>query len=74
MMDGGWLSDQGSYEFYERDYPDPQIIAAGLLGCPYSLADMAGDNARFRGLEISIWRFQAHGSIDNVQYSCYDYR
>ena len=23
MMDGGWLSHQGSYEFYAPDYPDP---------------------------------------------------
>ena len=24
MMDGGWLSHQGSYEFYEKDFPDPK--------------------------------------------------
>ena len=23
MMDGGWLSHQGSYVFYEKDFPDP---------------------------------------------------
>ena len=40
MMDGGWFSHQGSYEFYAPDFPDPK----GML-----------DRIRANGWKTMIW-------------------
>lgn len=31
MVDGGWMSHQGSYEFYAKDFPDPKGMIGRIL-------------------------------------------
>ena len=55
MMDGGWLSHQGSYEFYERDYPDPKgmfdrINANGWIPLIWTAHFVSPDSREYKRL------------------------
>ncbi len=70
MMDGGWFSHQGSYEFYEKDFPDPKglfdrINAQGwipLIWTAHFVSPDSREYKRFRyhplfhGLDILAYR------------------
>jgi len=55
MMDGGWLSHQGSYEFYEKDYPDPKglfdrINAQGWVPLIWTAHFVSPDSREYKRL------------------------
>lgn len=55
MMDGGWLSHQGSYEFYEKDFPDPKglfdrINAQGWIPLIWTAHFVSPDSREYKKL------------------------
>ena len=55
MMDGGWFSHQGSYEFYERDFPDPKgmfdrINANGWIPLIWTAHFVSPDSREYKRL------------------------
>ena len=57
MMDGGWLSHQGSYEFYAPDYPDPhglfdRIRAQGWTPLIWTAHFVSPDSREYKRLRF----------------------
>ena len=69
MMDGGWLSHQGSYEFYERDYPDPKglfdrINAQGWTPLIWTAHFVSPDSREYK-------RLRYHEKLNGLDYLAY---
>lgn len=69
MMDGGWLSHQGSYEFYAKDYPDPQgmfdrINAQGWIPLIWTAHFVSPDSREYK-------RLRHHHKLDGLDYLAY---
>ena len=69
MMDGGWLSHQGSYEFYEKDFPDPKglfdrINAQGWTPLIWTAHFVSPDSREYKKLR---WNPKLNG-LDYLAY------
>ena len=69
MMDGGWLSHQGSYEFYERDFPDPKgmfgrINAQGWIPLIWTAHFVSPDSREYK-------RLRYHQKFKGLDYLAY---
>ena len=69
MMDGGWLSHQGSYEFYERDFPDPKgmfdrINAQGWIPLIWTAHFVSPDSREYKKL-------RHHLKLNGLDYLAY---
>ena len=69
MMDGGWLSHQGSYEFYEKDFPDPKglfdrINAQGWIPLIWTAHFVSPDSREYKRLRFH----EAHKGLDYLAY------
>ncbi len=69
MMDGGWLSHQGSYEFYEKDFPDPhglfnRINAQGWTPLIWTAHFVSPDSREYK-------RLRYHQKLNGLDYLAY---
>jgi len=69
MMDGGWLSHQGSYEFYEKDFPDPKglfdrINAQGWIPLIWTAHFVSPDSREYKKLRY-------HPKLGGLDYLAY---
>ena len=69
MMDGGWLSHQGSYEFYARDFPDPKglfdrIRAQGWVPLIWTAHFVSPDSREYK-------RLRHHPKLDGLDLLAY---
>ena len=69
MMDGGWLSHQGSYEFYEKDFPDPKglfdrINAQGWTPLIWTAHFVSPDSREYKKLRYH----DTHNCLDYLAY------
>ena len=69
MMDGGWLSHQGSYEFYEKDFPDPKglfdrINAHGWTPLIWTAHFVSPDSREYKKLRYH----DTHNCLDYLAY------
>ncbi|MBQ7188503.1 MAG: glycoside hydrolase [Kiritimatiellae bacterium] len=69
MMDGGWLSHQGSYEFYEKDFPDPKrlfarITAQGWIPLIWTAHFVSPDSREYK-------RLRYHKKLNGLDYLAY---
>ncbi|MGN0832986.1 MAG: glycoside hydrolase family 31 protein [Kiritimatiellia bacterium] len=69
MMDGGWLSHQGSYEFYAKDYPDPKgmfdrINAQGWVPLIWTANFVSPDSREYK-------RLRYHPKLNGLDYLAY---
>ncbi|MBQ7667306.1 MAG: glycoside hydrolase [Kiritimatiellae bacterium] len=69
MMDGGWLSHQGSYEFYAPDYPDPhgmfdRIRSHGWTPLIWTAHFVSPDSREYK-------RLRYHEKFDTLDYLAY---
>ncbi|MBR0057064.1 MAG: glycoside hydrolase, partial [Kiritimatiellae bacterium] len=69
MMDGGWLSHQGSYEFHAPDYPDPKglfdrINAQGWTPLIWTAHFVSPDSREYKRLR---WH-DVHDCLDYLAY------
>jgi alpha-glucosidase len=69
MMDGGWLSHQGSYEFYEKDFPDPKglfdrIRSHGWIPLIWTAHFVSPDSREYKKLRY-------HDKLDCLDYLAY---
>ena len=69
MMDGGWLTHQGSYEFYEKDFPDAKgmfdrIRAAGWIPLIWTAHFVSPDSREYKLLR---W----HAKYDTLDHLVY---
>ena len=69
MMDGGWISHQGSYEFYEKDFPDPKglfdrIIAQGWTPLIWTAHFVSPDSREYKKL-------RHHNKFNCLDYLAY---
>ncbi|MBQ3806867.1 MAG: glycoside hydrolase [Kiritimatiellae bacterium] len=69
MMDGGWFSHQGSYEFYEKDFPDPKglfdrINAHGWTPLIWTAHFVSPDSREYKKLRYH----DTHNCLDYLAY------
>ncbi len=69
MMDGGWLSHQGSYEFYAKDFPDPRgmfgrINAHGWKSLIWTAHFVTPDSREYK-------RLRYHPKLNGLDYLAY---
>ena len=69
MMDGGWFSHQGSYEFYEKDFPDPKglfdrINAQGWIPLIWTAHFVSPDSREYKKLRYH----PKFGGLDYLAY------
>ena len=69
MMDGGWMSHQGSYEFYAKDFPDPKglfarIRAQGWTPLIWTAHFVSPDSREYK-------RLRYHGTLNGLDYLAY---
>ena len=69
IMDGGWLSHQGSYEFYEKDFPDPKglferIRAQGWTPLIWTAHFVSPDSREYKRLRYN----PRLGGLDYLAY------
>ena len=69
MMDGGWLSHQGSYEFYGKDFPDPKglfdrINAQGWIPLIWTAHFVSPDSREYK-------RLRHHVKLNGLDYLAY---
>lgn len=69
MMDGGWLSHQGSYEFYAKDFPDPKglfdrIRAKGWIPLIWTAHFVSPDSREYK-------RLRYHPELDGLDVLAY---
>ena len=69
MMDGGWLSHQGSYEFYAKDYPDPKglfdrIRSHGWTPLIWTAHFVSPDSREYKRLR----HHDTHACLDYLAY------
>ena len=69
MMDGGWLSHQGSYEFYEKDFPDPhglfdRIRSHGWTPLIWTAHFVSPDSREYKRLRYH----EIHRCLDYLAY------
>jgi alpha-glucosidase len=69
MMDGGWLSHQGSYEFYAKDFPDPKglfdrINAQGWIPLIWTAHFVSPDSREYKKLRYH----DKHDCLDYLAY------
>ena len=69
MMDGGWFSHQGSYEFYEKDFPDPKglfdrINAKGWIPLIWTAHFVSPDSREYK-------RLRYHPLFHGLDYLAY---
>ena len=69
MMDGGWLSHQGSYEFYSKDFPDPKglfdrINAQGWIPLIWTAHFVSPDSREYK-------RLRHHPKLNGLDYLAY---
>ncbi len=69
MMDGGWLSHQGSYEFYAPDFPDPQglferIRSHGWTPLIWTAHFVSPDSREYKRLRYH----ETHKCLDYLAY------
>ena len=64
MMDGGWMTHQGGYEFYSRDFPDPEgligrVLAAGWTPLIWTAHFVSPDSREYK-------RLRYHPELDGL--------
>ena len=69
MMDGGWLSHQGSYEFYAKDFPDPKgmfdrIRSHGWIPLIWTAHFVSPDSREYKKLRYH----DKHNCLDYLAY------
>lgn len=69
MMDGGWMSHQGSYEFYAKDFPDPKglfdrINAQGWIPLIWTAHFVSPDSREYKKLRY-------HQKLNGLDYLAY---
>ena len=69
MMDGGWMSHQGSYEFYARDFPDPKglfdrINSHGWIPLIWTAHFVSPDSREYK-------RLRYHKKLNGLDYLAY---
>ena len=69
MMDGGWLSHQGSYEFYAKDFPDPKglfdrINSHGWIPLIWTAHFVSPDSREYKKLRYH----DKHNCLDYLAY------
>ena len=69
MMDGGWLSHQGSYEFYDKDFPDPKglfdrIRSHGWIPLIWTAHFVSPDSREYKKLRY-------HDKLGSLDYLAY---
>ena len=69
MMDGGWLSHQGSYEFYAPDFPDPKglfdrIRSHGWTPLIWTAHFVSPDSREYK-------RLRYHEKMNGLDYLAY---
>ena len=69
MMDGGWLSHQGSYEFYAKDFPDPhglfdRINSHGWTPLIWTAHFVSPDSREYKRLRYH----DIHNCLDYLAY------
>jgi len=69
MMDGGWMSHQGSYEFYEKDFPDPKglfdrINSHGWIPLIWTAHFVSPDSREYKRLRFH----KAQKGLDYLAY------
>ncbi|MGN0852631.1 MAG: glycoside hydrolase family 31 protein [Kiritimatiellia bacterium] len=72
MMDGGWMSHQGSYEFYDKDYPNPKEIfdlvrANGWIPMIWTAHFVSPDSREYKKLRY-------HKALKGLDYLAYEKR
>lgn len=70
MMDGGWMSHQGSYEFFAKDYPDPKEIfdlirANGWVPMIWTAHFVSPDSREYKKLRY-------HKELKGLDYLAYE--
>ena len=70
MMDGGWMSHQGSYEFYAKDYPDPKgmmerVRSHGWTNLIWTANFVSPDSREYKKLRY-------HPKLNGLDYLAYD--
>ena len=69
MMDGFWLSHQGSYEFYAKDFPDPKALfgrinANGWVPMIWTAHFVSPDSREYK-------RLRHHRKLNGLDYLAY---